>query len=64
MSGEGGAKCGALSSDSDASYNLDSHRHELQIVAFDADLAEVVEQWPLLPEAVRLAIMALVRTVK
>jgi hypothetical protein len=30
--------------------------------ANDAELAEVAERWPVLPEAVRLAILALVRT--
>jgi len=32
--------------------------------AVDPELAEVVDRWAMLPEAVRLAILALVRTAK
>ncbi len=47
--GESGAECGALGA---------------QNGTVDPELAAVVDAWPKLPEAVRLAILALVRTAK
>jgi hypothetical protein len=62
MSGEGGAKCGALLSDSYSAPTVDSTGDGSQTVASDAGLAEVVDRWSSLPEVIRIAILALVRT--
>jgi hypothetical protein len=62
VKGEGGAKCGALSSDLVSLVSIASRDSELPAVACDSSLAEVVERWPVLPEAIRIAILALVRT--
>lgn len=55
-------KCGALLGDLESAGNVASRDKELPGVACDPSLAEVVDRWPALPEAIRLAILALVRT--
>lgn len=47
LSFQGGAKCGALASES---------------ALFDPDLASIIDAWPKLPEAIRAAIRALIGT--
>lgn len=47
ISGEGGAKSGA---------------HDAPKVPADPDLALIVDRWPNLPEPIRQAVLALVRT--
>ncbi len=64
MSGEGGAKCGALMGDSDFLRTVDSTGHDSQAVAADIDLSEVVDRWSSLPDAIRIAILALGRTAR
>lgn len=56
-----GAKCGALLGDSDVAPTVDSTGHDSQSVAADVDLSEVVDRWSSLPDAIRIAILALVR---
>ena len=62
VSCEGGAKCGALSSVGEFADKVASRDSELPTPACDPSLAEVVDRWPALPEAIQLAILALVRT--
>ncbi len=57
------ASASADAGDDPQPVDPESLAHPLRAAAPDADLAELAERWPELPEAIRTGIMAMVRAV-